>query len=375
MTKLLFISNISNSVGSFAVASIAAAKKCGFEFYYASNWAAATDEQMIEDEKKYGIKLVHIDFDRSPYSAKNLQAYKQIVKFIKEEKIDYIHCNTPIGGLLGRLAGEKCNVKKILYQVHGFHFYDGAPKKNWLIYYPIEKWLAKKTDIIITINKEDFERAKIFKLKNSGHVYYVPGVGMNLSQYKILDKFRKIKRKELNLKETDFALISMGDLINRKNYEIAIEVVAKIKDPKVHYFICGKGPKEEKLKKLSKKLGIEDQVHFLGYRSDIKELLTAADTFLFTSKQEGLARSLMEAMASGVPCVVSKIRGNTELINDNINGFVCANVDEYVSSIIKIMQSPERAQLFIQRSLDNLKKFSIDKVEECIVDIYSKEFK
>lgn len=375
MKKLLFISNISNSVGSFAVASIAAAKRCNFEFYYASNWDAATNEQMIQDEKKYGIKLVHIDLDRSPYSTKNFKAYRQIIDFIKKEKIDYIHCNTPVGGLLGRLAGEKCNVKKILYQAHGFHFYDGAPKKNWLIYYPIEKWLAKKTDIIITINNEDFERAKTFKLKNNGRVYYVPGVGMDLSQYNVLDTVREIKRKELGLQEKDFALISMGDLIKRKNYAIAIEVVSKINNPKVHYFICGKGPEEVNLRELTKKFGVEKQVHFLGYRSDIKELLTAADAFLFTSRQEGLARSLMEAMASGLPCVVSKIRGNTELIDDNINGFLCTNVDEYVASITKLIQSPECAELFVQRSLDNLNNFSIERVEECIVNIYSQEFK
>lgn len=373
MKKILFISNIAKNVGSFSIASIAAAKKCGFEFYYAANWNAATDEQRAQDEKKYGIKLVHIDLDRSPYSKKNLQAYKQIVDLIKKEKIDYIHCNTPVGGVLGRLAGEKCNVKRIIYEAHGFHFYDGAPKKNWLIYYPVEKWLANKTDAIITINNEDFKRAKRFKLRNNGQVYYVPGVGIDLSQYDIPDTVREIKRKELCLEKTDFALISMGDLIKRKNYAIAIEVVAKINNPKVHYFICGKGSEEENLRELAKKFGVEKQVHFLGYRKDIKELLKSADVFLLTSNQEGLARSLMEAMASSLPCIVSNIRGNSDLIINNVNGFLCSDVNEYVTSIERLMQSPKCAKIFAQRSLDNLKNFSIETVENCILDIYSKE--
>ena len=374
MKKLLFISNISNSVGSFAIASIAAAKKCEFEFYYAANWDGATEDQIADDEKKYGIKIVHIDLDRSPYSIKNLKAYNQLVNLIKKEKIDYIHCNTPVGGLLGRLAGEKCNVKKIVYEAHGFHFYDGAPKKNWLIYYPVEKWLAKKTNAIITINNEDFERAKAFKLKNNGKAYYVPGVGMELSQYNVVNSVRVNKRKELFLQDTDFVLISMGDLIERKNYELAIEIVAKLNNTNVHYLICGKGPEEEKLKILSTKLGIDKQIHFLGFRNDIKELLKAADIFLFTSKQEGLARSLMEAMASKLPCVVSKIRGNTELIQNNINGFLCESIDEYVSSIQKIMQSPEIADEFKQKSFNYLSNFSITKVIDCLVDVYSEEF-
>lgn len=375
MKKLLFVSNISNNVGSFVVASIAAAKKCGFEFYYAANWDGATKEQIAEDEKKYGIKIVHIDLDRSPYSTKNIKAYKQLVDLINKEKIDYIHCNTPVGGVLGRLAGEKCKVKKIVYEAHGFHFYEGAPKKNWMIYYPVEKWLAKKTDAIITINNEDFERAKTFKLKNNGQVYYVPGVGMDLSQYNVPDTVREIKRNELNLKDTDFALISMGDLIDRKNYKIAIEVVAKLNNPHVHYFICGKGPEEVNLKKLAENLGVDKQVHFLGFRNDIKELLKASDTFLFTSKQEGLARSLMEAMASKIPCVVSKIRGNTELIVNNENGFVCSGLDDYVNAIIKIMQSPDLAYKFKEKSSKHLNNFSIEKVIDCLFDVYSKEYR
>lgn len=375
MKKLLFVSNISNNVGSFVVASIAAAMKCGFEFYYAANWDGATKEQIAEDEKKYGIKIVHIDLDRSPYSTKNIKAYKQLVDLINMEKIDYIHCNTPVGGVLGRLAGEKCKVKKIVYEAHGFHFYEGAPKKNWMIYYPVEKWLAKKTDAIITINNEDFERAKTFKLKNNGQVYYVPGVGMDLSQYNVPDTVREIKRNELNLKGTDFALISMGDLIDRKNYKIAIEVVAKLNNPHVHYFICGKGPEEVNLKKLAENLGVDKQVHFLGFRNDIKELLKASDTFLFTSKQEGLARSLMEAMASKIPCVVSKIRGNTELIVNNENGFLCSGLDDYVNAIIKIMQSPDLAYKFKEKSSKHLNNFSIEKVIDCLFDVYSKEYR
>lgn len=374
MKKLLFVSNISNNVGSFVIASIAAAKRCGFEFYYAANWDGATKEQIAEDEKKYGIKIVHIDLDRSPYSTKNIKAYKQLVDLINKEKIDYIHCNTPVGGVLGRLAGEKCKVKKIVYEAHGFHFYEGAPKKNWMIYYPVEKWLAKKTDAIITINNEDFERAKTFKLKNNGQVYYVPGVGMDLSQYNVPDRVREIKRNELNLTDTDFALISMGDLIDRKNYKVAIEVVAKLNNPHVHYFICGKGPEEVNLKKLSENLGVKEKVHFLGYRNDIKELLKAADTFLFTSKQEGLARSLMEAMASKVPCVVSRIRGNTELIYNGVSGFLCTNEDEYISSLEKVIESTNLREQFVKKSYENLKNFSIEKVEDCIFDIYSKEF-
>ena len=328
MKKLLYITNISIGVSSFSVAAVRAAEELGVEFHLAGNFDGTTKESLRKNEKEYGVKLHQIDFIRTPYDLRNIKAYKQLVQLMKREKFDAIHCNTPTGGVLGRLAGKKCKVRKIIYQAHGFHFYKGAPKKNWLIYYPIEKWLAKYTDALITINNEDYELAKSkFQLRHNGKVYYVPGVGIDLSQYDLSDGIREKKRTELGLKETDFALISMGDLIERKNYSVAIKAMSKISDLNIHYFICGKGPEESKLIKLSEELGLRKRVHFLGYRNDIKELLKAADAFLFTSKQEGLARSLMEAMASGLPCVASKIRGNTDLLDGTDGGYLCETTD------------------------------------------------
>lgn len=374
MSKILFVSNIAKRVGSFSVASIAAAKECGMEYYYAANWDATSIKQRNEDEKKYGIKLIHIDLVRSPYSPKNIKAYLQLVDFINKEKIDYIHCNTPVGGILGRLAGKKCNVQKVIYQVHGFHFYNGAPIKNWMLYYPIEKWFAKITDAIITINKEDYERAKKFKLRNNGKVYYVPGVGMDLSQFELPENTRASKRKELGLKNSDIALISMGDLIKRKNYSLAIEVIAKCKNPNIHYYICGKGPDEARLKKIVEKMNLEDKIYFLGFRTDIKELLRASDIFLFTSKQEGLARSLMEAMASGLPSVSSRIRGNIDLIEDTKCGFLCSSINEYVNAIDNIISSSNYS-MYAEANYERVKMFNMESVIEAIKEIYNLEYR
>lgn len=373
MGKILFISNIAERVGAFSIASIAAAKKCGMEYYYAANWEAATTEQIREDEEKFGISLIHIDLDRSPYSPKNITAYKQLVEFIKKENIDYIHCNTPVGGLLGRLAGKKCKVKKVIYQAHGFHFYKGAPLKNWLIYYPIERWLAHYTDAIITINKEDYERAQGFKLRNGGYVYYVPGVGIDLSQYELPENTRGIKRNELGLKETDVALISAGELNVNKNNRVIIETLGNLQNKDVHYFLCGVGPCEEELKDLAQTSGVAEQVHFLGYRTDIKELFRAADVFVMPSYREGLSRSIMEAMASGLPCVVSKIRGNADLIEEGKGGFLhdCNDAIQLGSKIDLLAKKKEFRKAMGSHNKQCVKKFGIEMVVQELVKIYS----
>ena len=156
--NLLYISNISGKRMSygFSGSAIEAAHLLGYQFYSVANRSDSTNEDICADEEKYGIKLLHINLSRNPFSLKNMRAYYELCEIIRKYDIDCIHCNTPIGGMLGRLAGKKCKIKKVIYQAHGFHFYKGAPKLNWILYYPVEKWLANYTDAIITINKEDY---------------------------------------------------------------------------------------------------------------------------------------------------------------------------------------------------------------------------
>ena len=363
--KMIYILNEANCVNNFSYSSMIAAQNLGFEYHIAGNWSYKSDNERIADEKKYGIHIHQIDFIRKPYHPSNLKAYKQLVKIVEKERFDVIHCNTPIGGIAGRLLGKRFKSSTVIYQVHGFHFYKGAPIVNWMLFYPVEKWLAHYTDVLITINSEDFELAqKKMKLRKGGRVYYAHGVGIDLSQYELPENTRKQKRLELDLKETDIALISMGDLIERKNYSVAINAVAKAGNASLQYFICGDGPEKNKLKKIAKDLGVIDQIHFLGYRTDVKELLKAADIFLFTSKQEGLARSLMEAMANGLPCIASRIRGNIDLLSGVQDSFLCEtnNIESYAEKINVLAKNPKMREKIGRSSLIKVHNYSMNVV-------------
>ncbi len=376
--KMLYIHNQAPKLNSFSHSSMLAAQELGIEFHIASNWGYVNDEERISDEEKYGIRIHQVDFIRSPYDLRNIKAYRQVCDLIEINKYDFVHCNTPIGGVIGRLAGKKYGVKKVIYQAHGFHFFKGAPKKNWLVYYPVEKWLAWYTDALITINSEDFEIAKTkLKLRENGRVYYVPGVGIDTTQYNLLAKARKEKRIELKLNENDVAFISMGDLIERKNYDTAIRAIAEANNPTLQYFICGKGPEEENLKSLAESLGVSEQIHFLGFRSDIKELLTAVDVFLFTSKQEGLPRSMMEAMASGLPCVASEIRGNTDLLEGTDGGYLCKTTDvpTYAEAINLLANNRALREAMGRNNLITIQRFSTETVNEEVRRIYEYELR
>lgn len=305
----------------------------------------------------------------------NRVAYKNLAKVVKEGNVEVIHCNTPVGGMIGRLVGRRYQVEKVIYTAHGFHFYNGAPLFNRTILKWAEQLMAHWTDVIITMNEEDFQAALKFKLKKGGRVYKVHGVGIDTTQYEISEKTREEKRFELQLGENDVVVISMGDLIERKNYDSAIRAIAEANNPVLQYFICGQGPEEKNLMALAERLGVSEQIHFLGFRSDIKELLNAADIFFFTSKQEGLPRSMMEAMASGLPCIASKIRGNTDLLEGTEGGYLCeaTDVSAYAEKLRILANDKKLREKMGKNNLIAIQKFSIDTVNEEIRHIYESE--
>lgn len=372
MTKILFVSNIGNKIDDgFATASIRAARAIGAEFDIACNLSGGDEDKIKAQERELKVKTRQIDFIRNPLHPGNWKAYRQLCALMEREQYDLVHCNTPVGGLLGRLAAKKCGIKKVIYQAHGFHFYRGAPKLNWLLYYPVERWLARWTDVLITINQEDFALARRFKLRGEGKTYYVPGVGIDLAQWNVQVDRDKVRR-EVGLNQDQMMLISMGDLIRRKDYETAIRAIAAAHDQRLQYYICGKGPMEEKLRALCENLQVTDQVHFLGYRQDIKELLQAADLFLFTSRQEGLARSLMEAMASGLPAVCTQIRGNVDLIEDGVGGYLAPIGDSkaFAEKITILAADREKAQQMGRANREKIKRYSLETVEAELQSIY-----
>lgn len=355
---------------SFSKAAIMAAEEMGWELHMGINRNKPEKIKGIG----FNLKFYNQHSFRNIFAFRdNWKAYKNLCRYLKDNpQIEIIHCNTPIGGVVGRLAGKKYK-KKVIYTAHGFHFFKGAPLFNRTILKWIEMWLAHYTDILITINQEDFEASQKFKLRKGGKAVFIPGVGIDLSNYKT-NKTRAEVRKSLSLTEDDFVCICMGDMIIRKNYKTSIESIANVNDSKIHYLICGTGPEAEKLKELTNQTGVSNQIHFLGFRRDIKDLLCASDCFLFSSLQEGLPRSTMEAMAAGLPCIVSDIRGNSDLIDDGNGGFLVkpTEVSEYSKALVKLKEDPTLRKKMSEYNKEKIKCFDINIIEKKLLEVFKK---
>lgn len=319
---------------------------------------------------KYNIILHELPFDRQPLKLCNLRACLKLIKLIRSRKIDTIFCHEPVGGAIGRIAGFFTS-SKIIYMAHGFHFYKGVSKRNWVLYYPVEKVLSYITDVLITINQEDYERAKNFGCKK---LEYIKGIGVDTHSFfckELSFTERNAKRKELGIPENCFLLLSVGELIKRKNHETVIYMMSILKDDNIHYAICGSGRLETELRNLAIRLNIHDRIHFLGFRKDVNEIYHLADIFIFPSYQEGLSIALIEAMASGLPVICSKIRGNIDLIVNEKGGYLIDVEDfyGYKRAVEKILNNNNKNK-FGEFNKQYVKQFDIDIIEREILRIF-----
>lgn len=363
--KVIFVANTARFFVMFEQNNIKLLQSMGYEVHCASNFEQERDVDAKSILEKLNVTIHQIDIARSPFSARNLNAYRQLKALMQRERFDLVDCHTPMGGVLARLAAKATKTAPVLYTAHGFHFYKGCPLQNRLIYETIERWLARYTDGLITINEEDYQAAKTFRLR--GEAYKIPGVGIDVKGIHDLKVDRIQKRRELGVPEDAFVMLSVGDLIPRKNHIVALRAFAQANLPNSYYLLCGNGELKEMLQEESRKLNVADQVIFLGFRSDVREILHVVDLFCFPSLQEGLPVSLMEAMAAGVPCIASRIRGNVDLMENDDLLFEAVNVGE-------VQQRIEQFSLHtseLEKNNESIANYSAEKVTNKMREVYN----
>lgn len=385
MKKALLITRVSGFVPQHEMNNVKILQQMGYEVHYATdlnNVVYGKDNCRLEGT---GIHTHQIDFVKSPFSPAVKNSYRQLVTLMEQESFDLIHCHMPMSAVVGRMAAEAVRKKTgrqvpVLYTAHGLHFYSGAPWKNWL-YYPVERYLARYTDRLITINKEDYERAEHFPIR--GKVVYVPGVGAKLhSESKESSHLRQRDfRQEFALSDATKLLVSVGELSARKNHMMMIRAMAEVKDLDIVYIVCGTGAQEEALRRQVQELQLEHKVFFAGYVNDVNEVLCQSDAFVLPSYQEGLPVAVMEAMTCGLPVIASDIRGVRDLIKHGKGGYLVQGFDptDYAVKIRRLFtekqgkQAIPRAQRRQQMGEWNQKQihnFSLEVVDGKMREIY-----
>lgn len=358
--KILYVTTIGSTMGFFR-SFIKELIDAGHTVDIATNdTLSAVPECYIE----WGCKVHRLSCSRSPLKFGNIKAIGEIKNIVKDGGYELVHCHTPIAAACTRLACNSLrkNGVKVIYTAHGFHFYKGAPFTNWALFYPIEKLCSGMTDKIITINQEDYALATE-KFKNTS-VAYVPGVGIDTEKFANATVDREAKRAEIDVPSDAYLVLSVGELNKNKNHEVVLRALAELGDKSIHYAIAGKGNLDKHLLELAEKLGISDNFHLLGYRTDVAELYKVAGVFVLPSFREGLNVSIMESLAAGLPVICSNIRGNCDMVKDGENGYLADpfKSESFVEAIIRSREC---------RLPTNADIFKRDKISAEMMSIYS----
>lgn len=368
MKKVLLVATVQSHIAQFhkPLINLLHQKGCVVDVAAHNNLELKNNLKLDEPDN-----IFEIPFSRSPFSVKNIKAYKMLKKLIDESDYDVVHCNTPVGGILTRIAGRKKRKEgtKIVYQAHGFHFFKGGSKLSWLIWYPIEKFFSKFADLIIVINKMDFEIAsRKFKANN---VEKVPGVGVNLKQF--TGESNVNLKKDYSLSDDCKMILSVGELNKNKNQQVIIKAIAYANDKNIHYFIAGNGPLKEDLVELAKKLNVSNQVHFLGYRRDLIAIYNSVDLFVLPSLREGLGMASIEAMSFGLPIVTSNRHGINDYSENNVSGYKYDPKDYkgFAAGIKKILYDDELRNRMSANNKKTATKFSLESSIEKMEEIYN----
>lgn len=311
----------------------------------------------------------NIEFDRNPFSIANIRAYKELKYIIDNGEYDIVHCHTPVAGVLTRLAARGARNKgtKVFYTAHGFQFCKGAPLKDWILYYPVERFCARYTDYLITINHEDYDLVKN-KFGKDINVVYVSGVGIDVEKYSNAKVDILKKKQELGIDKDAFVILSIGELIHRKNHIEAIKAIKNINtDKKLVYLIAGSGELKDTIQEYIKMNNLDDKIKLLGYRRDAYELYKIADLYLMPSKREGLAVSLMEALASGDNVICTDVRGCRDLVDESCT-YPLGDVKKFTSLIVKYIENPEEKFNYDDRAA----QFDVKPICQTIKELYSK---
>lgn len=312
----------------------------------------------------------HIDIPvkRTPFSLKNWEAIKILSHEIETTQYNIVHCHTPVGAFIGRLAARNARRlygTKVIYTAHGFHFYDGAPLLSWLLYYPAERLLSKYTDAIITINREDAERVERH-FSNIRKRYFLLGVGYDEGRIKPDKSHIDVLRKELNITSDDFVLIYIANLIAGKNHDFLLSCMQRLvkEIPCCKLLLCGDGDMRQHIADRVEMLHLQQHVIFAGFHWSIGDYMNMANVAVSASKREGLPLSIIEEMYSGLPVVATRIRGIKDLIDDGVNGLLYEvdDKDGFCKHIISLYKNEQMRQSLKEREIDGIEKYSAQQI-------------
>lgn len=371
MPRLLLVANVSKEhIRKFHIPLIEQLKESGWSV----DVACRLDEPVPEADNAFDLPC-----DRDPFRGSIFKSVKALKEVLRKNNYDVLLCNTIVGSIVARLSAVEFRKKglKVFYLCHGLHFFPGAPARRWVLGYPMEKLLASKTDMLITINSLDYDTAR--KHLPIPVIKQIHGMGVDLSRFKesvLWGEERMRYREKLRIAPEDLVLTYVAEIINNKNQIMLLDALELIREriPATKLLLIGPVHDNGTLAKIVAERNLQNHVMLLGWRDDVPTLLHISDIYVASSKSEGLGLNLIEAMACDLPVVASRNRGHAETVDDGVNGFL-VEVNDYKAMAEKVLllhEDQELRQAVIRQAHEDIAKFEKEATLAELCELVSK---
>ncbi len=323
----------------------------------------------VDEDVPAGNHIYNMSWKRSPFTLQTFRGIGELKKLIAKNNYDIIYCHTPVGGLVARIASRTARKKgtKVVYCAHGLFYFKDAPLANWLMY-PLDRLMAKMTDMFITINPEDYERVKKDFNPNM-LVKMIHGIGANFDRLNIdnPENVKKVYRTDMGIPQDAEVLIYVAEILKNKNQQMLIRALKELHNIGRKMYLLLPGPDHSKgeFHRLAAELGLKDYVKFLGWRNDIGQLMAASDMCVASSIREGFGINLVEAQYCHLPVVAVANRGHKTIIRDGENGLLVP-VNDYKGMADKVLEVMDNKELYDRLANINVDMYECEKIAKTI---------
>ncbi|MBU4343804.1 MAG: glycosyltransferase family 4 protein [Proteobacteria bacterium] len=331
-------------------------------------------EEMVKEAEREGIRIITVPgLVRRIHLFYDLKAFFALIKILRYEHPDIVHTHTSKAGIMGRWAAFLTGIPVIIHTPHGHVFWGYFGRCKTLFYIILEKLTACITDKIIALTEQE-KKDHLHFLIASEDKFSVVHSGINLDRFSNLSVDPAVMKRELEIPEGNLVVGTAGRLTPVKGQRYLIEAARKIVDvkPDTTFVFLGDGELLNELKNMAFRLGIRENVKFLGWRPDVAEVMSTFDIFVLPSLNEGMGRVLVEAMAMGKPIVASDVGGIADLVVDGKNGFLvpAADVEIMVVRINDLLESAEKRKKMGENGKSRAANYSSNLMVKNIDQLY-----
>jgi glycosyltransferase involved in cell wall biosynthesis len=352
----------------------ALARRDRFEHVIVTGPQTGPEGSLLAEAQRRGVRVVVVpELVRQVHPPSDLRAVVALRRLFADLRVDVVHTHSSKAGIVGRIAAARAGVPRVLHTVHGWPFHAHQPRLASGLWRALERSAARRSDHLVVVAEPDREKGLAAGIGAAGD-YVVVRSGVELEMYGTALARRHEVRDRLGLPRDARVLGAVNRLSEQKDPLTLVAAAGRVlrADPAAWLLIVGDGPLRAAVDAGVAREDVADRVVLTGLRYDVPDLLGAMDVFLTTSLWEGLPRTILQAMATGVPVVATSVDGVVDVVDDGVTGLLVEprNATQAATAVLGCFQNPDAARARAAKAADLLPAFSAQRMVRQLEELY-----